>query len=95
MPNQKNNVPSNITVSADQINANAKHDLCKAIDKMISALSPTNFNGQMNIDYIENAMSDFMFETQKISLETVSDILSNIDEHEIIALKKVSMQKGE
>jgi hypothetical protein len=95
MPNAKKETDDANNLSLDEINANAKHDICAAVDKMTDAFSSVanDSNSQLNIRVIEDMMTNFISETRKISLDAMSDMLSNFDEREIIASKKENLKK--
>ena len=95
MPNEDTKATASSSLTMDEINANAKHDLCEAMDRMTNAFSTitNDSSNKLDIRAIEDMMTSFISETQKISLDAMSDMLSSFDEREIIASKKESLKK--
>ena len=95
MPNEDTKATASSSLTMDEINANAKHDLCEAMDRMTNAFSTitNDSSNKLDIRAIEDMMTSFISETQKISLDAMSDMLSSFDEREIIESKKESVKK--
>lgn len=95
MKKKTNTTQQSDSLSLDEISANMKHDLAEASDSLVrSFASETAANeGSLNIRQVEDMMTAFMSKTRKISLDSVSDMLSNYDERGIISSKKDSLKK--
>ena len=95
MSSNESKANNSCTLSFDEIKENAKHDLDAAVDKMTETFSSftNDSTKQLSIRDIEDMMTDFISETRKISLDAISDMLSNYDEREIITSKKENSQK--
>ena len=83
------------SLSLDEISSNMKHDLAEASDSLVQSFaSKTTANEDpLSIRQVEDMMTTFMSKTRKISLNSVSDMLSNYDERGIISSKKDSLKK--
>lgn len=79
----------------DQIAAEVKQDLNDKVDLWMKSFSEKT--GDLakfpTIDQIEESLTTLDAETQKIYLNMLSDCLSNVDEKDLIASKKVNSPK--
>ena len=73
-----------------QISESTKSSINNAIDDFYNSFQKktTNANSFMNINELEDLLSTLNSETRNIYLKMVSEMLSNIDESELIQSKK-------
>lgn len=76
----------------DQIVEEAAQDLKEAIKNYAAAFKEKTSNASnfLDISDLENLMQELDGETRRIYLNMLSDSLSNVDEKELISLKKES-----
>ena len=79
----------------DQIAAEVKQDLNDKVDLWMKSFSEKTggLAKYPTIDQIEESLTTLDAETQKIYLNMLSDCLSNVDEKDLIASKKVNSPK--
>ena len=80
-------------LSMDEIKANMKHDLGEAVDGLTKSFASPREPKGLTIKYVEGIVSSFIDKTRAISLDSVSDMLTNYDEGDLISSKKANLQK--
>ena len=72
-----------------------ENDVMEAIDEFKAdfKLKTSNSQNLLTIKELESMLSELVLKTNKVYLDMTSDMLSEIDEQEVIASKKLSSER--